>query len=70
MMLTPAGPVAPKPTLPPCLCLPQAILSNLDPELRPLARPLMGWLAVHFDQAVARQVCCSSSEEAEVRRWG
>lgn len=33
---------------------------------RPLARPLMSWLALHFDQACAQQLYGSGAEEAEV----
>ncbi|KAJ9527642.1 hypothetical protein QJQ45_025918 [Haematococcus lacustris] len=44
----------------------QSILVGLDAELRPLARPLMAWLALHFDPSVAHRVAASSLEDHKV----
>ncbi|GLC71381.1 hypothetical protein PLESTF_001109300 [Pleodorina starrii] len=44
----------------------QAILDSLDADIRPLARPMLGWLALQADPSLLR--CGLAAEEEEAQR--
>ncbi|KAG2444570.1 hypothetical protein HXX76_001315 [Chlamydomonas incerta] len=43
----------------------QAILDSLDADIRPLARPMLGWLALQADPSLLRQGLAEEEEEAQ-----
>ncbi|KAG2449146.1 hypothetical protein HYH02_005893 [Chlamydomonas schloesseri] len=43
----------------------QAILDSLDADIRPLARPMLGWLALQADPALLRQGLMAEEDEAQ-----
>ncbi|GFR51283.1 hypothetical protein Agub_g13641 [Astrephomene gubernaculifera] len=43
----------------------QAILDSLDADIRPLARPMLGWLALQADPSLLRQGLCAEEDEAQ-----
>ncbi|KAF5838089.1 hypothetical protein DUNSADRAFT_3398 [Dunaliella salina] len=44
-----------------------AVFSHLEPDLRPLARPLLSWLALRFEPEAMEGMCLEGVEEAEVK---